>query len=306
MDNYKRALGLDASLSEAAEKLVVCHSQVGQVKPSLASRKEEELTSGVSKAERKEIAEGDVKSLQTRGYAALKAGNTEFAILALTKAVQLEPNNPLTRRYLAYAMVTAGDGSGALQQFYAWDKLQSIAPGDAVAFAKTLAFSGDSTNAKIVFDYTTAKNSNDVQALLEIARICAVLRFDGQATSAVTAGLMVARRFGKREVQGNKRLVNSICLQDPELIRCPLLRHLHKRRSILASERNGLFSADIRVQRSAPGRPRNSLRLLDCFCLLIWLLMRKDVFHKLRNGLRGIDFQRLFIFITDQTRFVFC
>jgi tetratricopeptide (TPR) repeat protein len=192
-NDFKKALSLDPDLAAAKENLELCSAQLKHPKISSGdkSSSESESESGVTKAERKELAELDAKALQTKGYDALKAGRNQYAVAAFTQAVKLNPNLAILRRYLATALLSIGDGASAVEQFKAWMKLEHVSLNDQIAFAKDLFTAGDAAHSQSLFASIIA-GTTDPAELLNIASTCAALHFDEQAKAAIDKGLKTA------------------------------------------------------------------------------------------------------------------
>jgi tetratricopeptide (TPR) repeat protein len=191
-EDFKKALALDPDLVAAKDNLDLCAAQAKRAQSNIRIAAAAEAESAaLTKAEKKEIAEGDVKTLQTKGYEAIKAGRGPYAVAALSQAVKLDPNNPSLRRYLSHALVSIGDGGGAVQQFRAWMKLERVPVKEQIAFTRELSQTGDAENSKALFTFIIA-SANQADDLLNLASNCAALHFDDQARAAIAAGLKVA------------------------------------------------------------------------------------------------------------------
>lgn len=67
------------------------------------------------------------------GYEKLRTGSAKESISVLSEAVKRDRNDPVSRRYLGYALVQMGRPSEALAQYDALQKLSGLLPADRLA-----------------------------------------------------------------------------------------------------------------------------------------------------------------------------
>ncbi len=67
------------------------------------------------------------------GYEKLRTGSAKESIVVLSEAVKRDRNDPVSRRYLGYALVQMGRPSEALAQYDALQKLSGLLPADRLA-----------------------------------------------------------------------------------------------------------------------------------------------------------------------------
>jgi tetratricopeptide (TPR) repeat protein len=67
------------------------------------------------------------------GYERLRTGSAQESISILSEAVRRDRNDPMSRRYLGYALLQAGRSSEALGQYDALQKLGGLLPSDRLA-----------------------------------------------------------------------------------------------------------------------------------------------------------------------------
>jgi tetratricopeptide (TPR) repeat protein len=194
-EDLKKAQNLDPSSESIKTKLASCQKQMSLVH----GQKIEIDHTKLNALELKEIGSADAQSLRTLGYEALKQSRITYAVAALTRAVSLTPNDPMARRYLAYALIAAQDCSAAIEQFYAWEKLETISPDDEIAFVNSVADTGESDKAKTLIERLASKFSKSSTSLLKLAKLCLKLKFNILGLSVVKAGLKVASPAEKIE-----------------------------------------------------------------------------------------------------------
>jgi tetratricopeptide (TPR) repeat protein len=186
-DDYQRAAKLAPLNSEIKKKLIACNELLKRPKASVQSTADRSVT--FSAAALKEIADGDLQTLKTKGYEALKSGRADYAVAALTRAIYLNPRDANARRYLAYALLKTGNTADAVQQFYAWEKIAEPDPSSSIAFAKSIAAQ---TDAQTLFEHLAERYRTNALILLEIARQCAYYHYDSVENSALDWATKVA------------------------------------------------------------------------------------------------------------------
>jgi tetratricopeptide (TPR) repeat protein len=138
---------------------------------------------------------GEIKTLnfaplRLKAYKAIQENNFDYAIAALDRCVRLNPNDPLARRYLAFALLSDRDTNLGLTQYSAWNKLDTIPFADKINFGKALIKANGSRSqdsAKAYFDVLANEQRGDAKNLIDIAITCTQLGiYEGPTTKALT------------------------------------------------------------------------------------------------------------------------
>jgi cytochrome c-type biogenesis protein CcmH/NrfG len=96
----------------------------------------------------------DLRKLSTHnllkiGYEGLRSGSPEQSISIFSEAVRRDRNDPISRRYLGYALLEAGRPAEAIGQFEALRKLRSFLPSDQVAMQQAVQTEQSIQQAKL-------------------------------------------------------------------------------------------------------------------------------------------------------------
>ncbi|MFX7870595.1 hypothetical protein ABTK02_21480, partial [Acinetobacter baumannii] len=70
-----------------------------------------------------EINQLDATTLKQRAYDYLRGGESNRAVSCLIRAVRLNPNDGLTRQYLAYSLLGIDETERAVEQYKAFEQL---------------------------------------------------------------------------------------------------------------------------------------------------------------------------------------
>jgi tetratricopeptide (TPR) repeat protein len=186
--SYNHALQLKPKNNLVRMKIAELSKLIRLAKASSEKASEEAIA---EQAMLNEIATSDLATLKRKGYGALQAGNVEYAVPALTRAIRLSPNDPLLREYMAHALVSAGEDDAAVEQLSAWEKLSKVDLIGKLSFVQRLQHPGSNAAAKLFKDLIR-QYRGDAQSLLSIAVASEAQGFDQEAESAVKAGLRVA------------------------------------------------------------------------------------------------------------------
>lgn len=127
------------------------------------------------------------------GYHALQAGDSSSAVSILTRAVQQNPDNPLARKYLAYAHLRAGSMNKALTQLQAWNYLQAIPPSELWVFGKTFMKSSRYAEATHVFDNIVKSSPGDSAAKVQLIKAYSLAGQNDRARSICLEAMSGAR-----------------------------------------------------------------------------------------------------------------
>lgn len=104
-----------------------------------------------------------------QGYALLRAGQGEQAVIALTASVRGNPNDLNARRYLAHALIATNDLEGAIGQFESLVKMSSMSNQDRVAFAKVLHKAKHFEDAATLYTQLLGANPSSDDARIGLA-----------------------------------------------------------------------------------------------------------------------------------------
>jgi tetratricopeptide (TPR) repeat protein len=190
-DDFKHALALQPKSIEVKEKLASAISQINQiagsaVKPiAIVQTKKPTL----SKAALDEIAKMDSSALMQKGYAALKKGDTDYAVAALSRAVAQKPNDPSARQYLFYALTSANEADAAVEQWNALEKLGVENIASDLKCAQAIAQCGNKQIGGGCWEHMISKYATDAGALIRIAKTCAACDYKDKAIEACDKGL---------------------------------------------------------------------------------------------------------------------
>jgi tetratricopeptide (TPR) repeat protein len=196
-EDYQRAMQLNPSSTFISKQLTFCQRKA----QAMHGQTNESVKQLLSTDELKEIANSDAQTLTNSGYEALKQSKFAYAVAALSRAVSLKPNDPLIRHYLAYAFIASGDFSSAIEQFFAWEKLERVSDETEVEFVKSIADAGQPDKARELVDQLFKKFSNNSASLLKLARLCAQLKLNSTGESIVKTGLKIASPEEKIEFE---------------------------------------------------------------------------------------------------------
>ncbi|HEY9757221.1 MAG TPA: tetratricopeptide repeat protein [Oculatellaceae cyanobacterium] len=140
----------------------------------------------------KQLGEANCAKSVALGIQAMKAGGSAHAVAALSRAVQLDPNNVQARRYLAYALANDNQPIEALGQFDAFTQLQTVGINEKIDFANRLANTSDQLPAKELFSQLVEEANGNTRMLTHIASVCEHHGFTSEAASAARSGLKTA------------------------------------------------------------------------------------------------------------------
>ena len=185
---YSHALELNPDNESIRAKLSACRSLYAAARTAATKQDRAALA---YQSMMQGIATADLATLKRQGYASLQAGDVEYALAALRRAIKLAPNDPVLRQYMAYSLLEAGEYSQAVEQMSVWEKLSKLTIDDSLSFAKRLPHSGSSV-AGDYFDGLIRQYKNDAKALLAIAKVSQDQGYEKQSQAAVEAGLQVA------------------------------------------------------------------------------------------------------------------
>lgn len=141
------------------------------------------------------------RDLLQMGYEKLRAGFPQESVALFNEAVRRDSSNANSRRYLAYALVSAGRASEALEQYNALQKLNALLPADRLAMQHALnavqtngVQSGSADDEALVSHYRAALISNpkDFDAKYRLAVLCSKLGRNEEAIHECLTGMSEA------------------------------------------------------------------------------------------------------------------
>jgi len=182
---FDKAVKLDAKNATAKQLSVVASNSLKK----LVGNQTIELGANVlTKQDVAEIASADFNGLLDKGYNAMKVGKNNYAVTALGKAVRLDPNSKVARRYLTTALLTAGNPSEAEVQINALNQMGAGQDGDAIKLATAYKKSGNCDKAVRCLEAFVGSHPADVNAMTELCDAYAALGNTEKATEvALTA-----------------------------------------------------------------------------------------------------------------------
>ncbi len=183
--DFRRALRINSSLTDAREKLALCESKSSSLATVSAPRMKR---NGLSKAQLAELGGMNLAGLLSKGYDSLHRGDIEYALVAFLRAVQLDPSDRPAHRYLFSAYVANSEGTEAAAQLGALLGMGRD-PDDELAMAKTLITIGSEAQCKNAFDRLIDKYSTEPAALVKLAQLCQSEGYKESASLACTKGL---------------------------------------------------------------------------------------------------------------------
>lgn len=108
------------------------------------------------------------------GYNALRAKDSTSAISILNEAVKVNPDNPMARKYLAYAHLREGNVQSAVRQFQAWNYLQPVPTKEMWHFAKTSMGAGKYGEAAQVYEEIVKSEPSNTSARIQLIKACSL------------------------------------------------------------------------------------------------------------------------------------
>jgi tetratricopeptide (TPR) repeat protein len=183
---FRHALRLKPDNEQARRMVAECTKQK-EAERLTAVRPDKDTLAYESKL--RLIAASDPSHLKELSYEALESGDVDFAVLALTRAIKLKPDDPVLRQYMTGALLAQGKYSQAIDQFMARAQISKLDLSEKLLFVKKIP------ERDVVSKFYGAlidQYRNDPLALYHIALDC-----DGQSLvpseeAAVAAGLRVA------------------------------------------------------------------------------------------------------------------
>ena len=189
-NDFKSALALHPDSPEAKTLLADSLAHIQQIAGSATKpiALPQVRKSTLSKAVLSEIAQVDAATLIQKGYTALKQGDHEFALAALTRAVSQRPNDANARQYLFYTLVALGDADQAEAQWNALEHLGVQTFPNDLKCTQSIASCGNHQIAGGCWEHLIVKYANDTPALITIAKTCAA-DYKEKAIEACDKGL---------------------------------------------------------------------------------------------------------------------
>jgi tetratricopeptide (TPR) repeat protein len=178
---YKSALKTDSTSKAAAagcynaqralEKLAGGARNSGGFRTAGASFDEHSHRGAEPDADFKQLEAMGFSELLTTGYSALREGRLVFAYHALKRAVQLQPNSPEPRRYLAFTLMESGDPYAAEEQLKALKLLSHEDASDQIRLATAFHKGGHHQKAIEILQGHVRRHKTDVDAIVLLSDI---------------------------------------------------------------------------------------------------------------------------------------
>ncbi len=89
------------------------------------------------------------------GYDRLQTGSGKESISLLSEAVRRDRNDPISRRYLGYALLQAGRPTEALEQYDALQKLGGLLPADRLVMEQAVRMPKTKSGSNELADNST-------------------------------------------------------------------------------------------------------------------------------------------------------
>ncbi len=123
------------------------------------------------------------------GYKLMSVGKASQGISRFAKAVEQNPNDPVARQYLAYALLQTGDNSAAADQFGALEAMGKLAPADELKYVQALTSAEREQEAAAYLQSKLAKDPTDVELRVRLARTYSNLGWKDRAREVCHAGM---------------------------------------------------------------------------------------------------------------------
>ncbi|MDR3616197.1 MAG: hypothetical protein P4L53_21740 [Candidatus Obscuribacterales bacterium] len=196
--DFKHALELDPKIPDAKEKLAAVKESLKEVNARASAKSRIAKVSSDSErpvftqTELQQLNSSDLNTLRQAGLQAMTRKRYDFAVAALKRCVILNPNDPQSRKLLAYALINAGDASAAFDQFNAWDSIVGLGLEEQLAFGRALTKAGDTPTTTAFFNFLVDGNANNAQALLRVAQMADKAGCPEPVDKAVNLGLKLS------------------------------------------------------------------------------------------------------------------
>jgi tetratricopeptide (TPR) repeat protein len=169
---FDKAIAFDSKNETAKQLSVVAAASLQKlVGKHNVSVDEDEL----SRSEVADIASSNYAELIEKGYDAIKDNKLAFAEAALEKAVRLDPNSKVARRYLVSVLLTEGKVSQAEAQVDALQQMGAAQADDKIRLAAAYKKSGNCRKAIKHLELHIATNPADLKAQVELCDAYAAL-----------------------------------------------------------------------------------------------------------------------------------
>jgi cytochrome c-type biogenesis protein CcmH/NrfG len=183
---FRHALRLKPNNEEARRKVAEC-TREKEAERLTAVRPDKDTLAYESML--RLIAASDPSHLKQLSYQALEGGDVDFAVLALTRAIKLKPDDPVLRQYMTSALLTQGKYSQAIDQFLARAQISKLDLTEKLLFAKQIP---ERDVVSKFYGALIEQYRKDPLALYNIALDCDSQSLVPPAEAAVAAGLKVA------------------------------------------------------------------------------------------------------------------
>jgi tetratricopeptide (TPR) repeat protein len=204
--DYKQALILSPKDEVIRKRLDICAKALSGPRAAV-----EQVTQNETNVEDlSALTKLPFEAIRLKGYRALQANDLTFAIAALSHCVKLRPNDPSSRRYLAFALLCNGQVESGLAQVNVWTHLSTVQLSEKISFGKALGQreGNDLKSTRLYFDSLAVENSADCKSLLTIARACSNLEiYDGPTLKALNFASHSASESELKEIDNFRQLL---------------------------------------------------------------------------------------------------
>ncbi|HEY9713660.1 MAG TPA: tetratricopeptide repeat protein, partial [Chroococcales cyanobacterium] len=121
---------------------------------------------------RARLLASDFPTLVKDGYEAMQTGNLGYSLAALTRAVQMKPNDTTARQYLASAMLAAGQPMNAEAQYKSLATMGVKVPDAEQKLAEAFASTGNYSRAVAYYRMLLQQSPSDHRYILGLADAC--------------------------------------------------------------------------------------------------------------------------------------
>jgi tetratricopeptide (TPR) repeat protein len=186
-DDFDQALKLNPDLVEARQNKILAQAKL----PHSTARLPLPLVthSHPNKEDQELLDKGTLPELVQAGYAQMRSGNNERAVVLLERAVRVNPNDASARRYLAHTFLATGDTDNAIAQFQMVDKLGKPNADDIKALADALAQTSRKEEAIAAYNRCLQMRPDDVQSRCSLARLYEAAGFLNKAREVCLEGM---------------------------------------------------------------------------------------------------------------------
>jgi len=183
---FEKAVKFDGKDKTARELSLVANQNL---KKLVGNKMLNEDVNALSRNEVAEINSADFNTLLENGYQSLKSGKLNYAETALDKAVRLDPNSKIARRYYATTLMLAGQANRAESQVSILSQMGAGDDNDNRKLAASHRKAGNCQRAIELLDLHIATHPTDINSMLELSESYAALGNIEKATDVCFAAM---------------------------------------------------------------------------------------------------------------------